>query len=522
MPRRVLISVSDKTGIKGFVQELINLGFEIVSTGGTAQLLTQSGLAVRQLSDVTGFPEILDGRVKTLLPGVHAGILAVRDQPEHLKQLKDLGIEPIDMVVCNLYPFRATVDKPGATFDEAIENIDIGGVTLIRAAAKNHRYVTVIVDPADYGPVIEELKADDKVGSATRYRLAVTAFRHTAVYDAVISEWLLRRLGHSPADLPNPLLLYYEKVQDLRYGENPHQRAAFYAEPWSGPSTIAGARQLQGKELSYNNLMDAQAALETVAEFEGPAAVAVKHSNPCGVAVAGELVEAYRAAHDADPVSIFGGIVALNGPCDRATAEAMVRTFLEVVIAPSFEPAALEVLAAKKDLRLLEVTARAAPEGAARDPRAPSYDVRRISGGLLVQTPDALEERAVFWKHVAGPAPDQARLAEFDFAWKVVKHVKSNAIVVAQRGVTLGVGAGQMNRIDSAHIALGRAGERARGAVLASDAFFPFPDVIEAAAKAGIGVILQPGGSIRDAESIEACNKAGITMLFTEVRHFRH
>ena len=521
MARRALVSVSDKTGIKRFVQGLLGLGFEIISTGGTAQILTQAGLPVKQVSDVTGFPEILDGRVKTLQPGVHAGILAVRDQPEHLKQLQDLGIEPIDMVVVNLYPFRATVDRPGVTFEEAIENIDIGGPTLIRAAAKNHRYVTVVVDPGDYGPILDELKAAGEVGAATRYRLAVAAFRHTANYDAVISEWLMRRLGRSPADLPDRLLLYYDKVQDLRYGENPHQRAAFYAEPWAAPSTLAGARQLQGKELSYNNLMDAQAALETVAEFEPPAAVAVKHTNPCGAAVAETITEAYRAAHDADPVSIFGGIVALNRPCDRGTAEALAKTFLEIIIAPGFEPEALEVLSAKKDLRLLEV---AAPSNGGQVPegRAPTYDLRRVSGGLLLQTPDAIEERAVFWKHAAGPAPGPTILSELEFAWKVVKHVKSNAIVVSRDGRTLGIGAGQMNRIDSARLALERAGERARGAVLASDAFFPFPDVVEAASRAGIAAIVQPGGSIRDAESIRACNEAGITMVFTEVRHFKH
>ncbi len=521
MARRALISVSDKTGIKGFVQELLGLGFEVISTGRTAQLLTQSGLPVKQVSDVTGFPEILDGRVKTLQPGVHAGILAVRDKPEHLKQLQDLGIEPIDMVVVNLYPFRATVDRPGVTFDEAIENIDIGGPTLIRSAAKNHRDVTVVVDPRDYGPVLEELKADGKVGAATRYRLAVTAFRHTAIYDAVISEWLLRRLGRSPADLPNPLLLYYDKVQDLRYGENPHQRAAFYAEPWSAPWTLAGSRQLQGKELSYNNLMDAQAALETVVEFERPAAVAIKHTNPCGVAVADGIAEAFQGAHDADPVSIFGGIVALNRPCDWATAERLVKVFLEIVIAPGFEAGALEVLSAKKDLRLIE--AATPPEGTGTpDGRLPAYDVRRVSGGLLAQTADAIEERALFWKPVAGPAPTASLLAELEFAWKVAKHVKSNAIVVTRGGRTLGVGAGQMTRIDSARLALEHAGDQARGAVLASDGFFPFADVVETAAKAGIAAIVQPGGSIRDAESIEACNQAGLTMLFTEVRHFKH
>jgi phosphoribosylaminoimidazolecarboxamide formyltransferase/IMP cyclohydrolase len=514
--------VSDKTGIKGFVQELLDLGFEVISTGGTARLLRQSGLPVREVSDVTGFPEILDGRVKTLQPGVHAGILAARDKPEHLRQLADLGIEPIDMVVVNLYPFRATVEQPGVTFDEAIENIDIGGPTMIRSAAKNHRYVTVVVDPEDYGPVLEELKANGAVGAATRYRLAVEAFRHTANYDAIISGWLLRRQGHSPADRPERLLLYFDKVQDLRYGENPHQQAALYSEPFASPSSLAGATKLQGKELSYNNLMDAQAALETVTEFDRPAAVVVKHNNPCGAAVADTLAEAYRRAHDADPVSIFGGIVALNRSCDRATAVELAKIFLEIVIAPGFEAEALEVLAARRDLRLLVVQP---PAGERREvTRAAGYDLRRISGGLLLQTADVAvaQETAAGWRLVAGPAPTAPVLAQLELAWTVVKHVKSNAIVVARGGATVGIGAGQTNRIDAAKLAIEHAGERVLGAVLASDGFFPFADVVEAAVAAGVSAIVQPGGSIRDDESIAVCQKAGLTMLFTGIRHFRH
>ncbi len=523
MIRRALLSVSDKRGIVEFARGLAGLGVEIVSTGGTSAVLREAGIPVTSIEGLTGFPEILDGRVKTLHPKVHGGILGRRDLPEHRRQMEEHGIVPIDLVAVNLYPFRATVSRPGVTLEEAIENIDIGGPSMVRSAAKNHRDVIVVVNPDRYGQILDELRARGDVDAATRLVLAVEAFRHTAFYDALISEYLGAQAGSGLLDFPRELTLAFEKVEALRYGENPHQRAAFYRDPLPAGPALAAAEQLQGKELSYNNLNDAHAAWALVWEFAEPAAVAVKHANPCGVAVAGTPAEAYRKAHDADPVSIFGGIVALNRPVDGEAARAMAEVFLEVVIAPDFTAEAREVLRAKKNLRLLKA---APPEhagawrGAGGPPRL--IDLRRVDGGLLIQEADPPGADPGEWRCVSRVRPEPADLAELLFAWKVVKHVKSNAIVVARGGQTLGVGAGQMNRVDAARIALRQAGAAARGAYLASDAFFPFPDVVEAAAAAGIRAIVQPGGSIRDEESVRAADAHGLVMMFTGRRHFKH
>lgn len=510
--RRVLISVSDKTGVVELARRLAAAGVEILSTGGTARTLREAGVAVRDVSDFTGFPEILDGRVKTLHPRVHGGILALRDREEHLRQMAEQGLEPIDAVVVNLYPFRETVSRPGANFEEIVEQIDIGGPSLIRAAAKNHRYVAVVVDPADYGRLAEAAEGGAPLSGDERLALAAKAFRHTAAYDAVIARYLTGRAG---VRFPEQLTLTYDLAQTLRYGENPHQPGAFYREPFAGPSTLAGARQLHGKELSYNNLLDADAAVRLVREFDGPAAVAIKHTNPCGVGWGDTLAEAFAEAYEADPVSIFGGIVAVNRSLDGETARRMKEIFLEIVIAPAFTPEALEILTAKKNLRLLEIPglAEAGTEG---------DFVRTVSGGLLIQGPDEAPVDPKSWRPVTKRAPTEEELGRLALAWRVVKHVKSNAIVLVNGRRTVGVGAGQMNRVGAARIAIAQAGDLARGSVLASDAFFPMPDTVEEAAKAGVTAIVQPGGSIRDEESIRAADEAGIAMVFTGIRHFRH
>lgn len=551
MNRRALISLSDKTGAAEFARALVELGFEIISTGGTAKTLEAAGVPVLQVSALTGFPEILGGRVKTLQPTIHAGILARRDVPEDLNQLAERGIAPIDLVCVNLYPFRETVARPGVTLAEAIENIDIGGPAMVRAAAKNYAHVTVIVDPADYQPVLAELRERGTTGSETRFRLARKAFAHTAAYDAAIAAFLNgvseaaaaqpaqpltsaageagggaagtgEAGGGSSANAVRPpfpavLRLTYEKVMDCRYGENPHQAGAFYREAGAPAGTIAAARQLHGKELSFNNINDANAALELVKEFDAPAAVAVKHANPCGVGIGADLREAYRRAHDSDPVSIFGGILAFNREVDLATAREFAKIFLEIVIAPSYAPDALEFLRAKKkDLRVLAT-------GPWPGERPRSYDVKRVAGGLLVQEDDVEPSTAPAWKVVTPRQPSERELADLKFAWTVVKYAKSNAIVLAKDQATIGVGAGQMNRIYAARLAIGHAGpEKCRGAVLASDAFFPFPDVVAAAADAGIAAIVQPGGSLRDDESVRLAAERGIAMVFTGIRHFRH
>ncbi|BDG28888.1 bifunctional phosphoribosylaminoimidazolecarboxamide formyltransferase/IMP cyclohydrolase [Thermus thermophilus] len=493
-----LLSVADKRGIVDFARGLLELGFRLLATGGTYRALREAGLPVTYISDFTGFPEILEGRVKTLHPKVHAALLARPDQEE---ELKALGLERIGVLAVNLYPFRETVAR-GASFAEALEQIDIGGPAMLRAAAKNHQAVLPVCDPEDYPRVLEALKA----GPSPDFRreLARKAFAHTAAYDAAIAEWL------SGEKFPEEKLLALRREASLRYGENPHQEAALYRVVGErGP--LLEAQVLQGKAMSFNNYLDAEAAWNLVSEFAEPACVAVKHQNPCGVALGETPLEAYRKAHAADPVSIFGGIVALNRPVDGATAEAMAEVFLEVVLAPSFSPEARAVLARKKNLRLLQVPFLA---------QGVYLDLRRLRGGVLLQ--DADTEDPVALKVVTQRAPTPEEWPDLLFAWKVVKHVRSNAIVVAKGGMTLGIGVGQTNRLAAARHALEAAGERARGAVLASDAFFPFDDVVRLAASYGVAAIIQPGGSVRDQDSIRAAEEAGIAMVFTGVRHFRH
>ncbi|MBE3577484.1 MAG: bifunctional phosphoribosylaminoimidazolecarboxamide formyltransferase/IMP cyclohydrolase [Limnochordales bacterium] len=553
--RRALVSVSDKRGLIEFARALVAAGVEIISTGGTLRALSEAGLPVRPVSEVTGFPEMLDGRVKTLHPRIHGGILARRDRPGDMEALQRQGIEPIDLVVVNLYPFSETVARPGVTWEEAVEQIDIGGPTLLRAAAKNFAHVAVLCRPEQYDEFLQVWQKEGGIPLELRRRWALEAFSLTAAYDAAIERFFLRQL--SPANPPTRLTLPLELISALRYGENPHQQAAFYKDPLAGagsgsngsepvPISLVNARQLHGKELSFNNIQDADAALAAVAEFAAPAAVAVKHMNPCGMAVAPTIAEAFRRAYEADTVSIFGGIVALNRPVDLETAKLLHEIFLEVILAPAFTPEALELLTRKKNVRLLEVPGLAAlAEGVARGTLQPvqgfispwavvdaekgwgflgsrELDVRKVAGGYLVQQPDRLSLDRASWRVVTkAPVPDEL-WDDLIFAWIAVKHVKSNAIAVARNLQLLGSGAGQMNRITSARLALRQAGEKARGAVLASDAFFPFADVVEAAAEAGIAAIIQPGGSIRDDESIAACDRAGIAMVFTGRRHFKH
>lgn len=510
MQKRALISVSDKTGVKEFAKGLVVLGYEILSTGGTAKVLEEAGIPVTYVSEVTGFPEILDGRVKTLHPKIHGGILAKRTQ-DHLAQLQQHDITPIDVVAVNLYPFKETISKPDVTMEEAIENIDIGGPTMVRAAAKNYEHVLIVVNPERYEEVLRNLEA----GTADvqyRLKLAAEAFTHTAQYDSAISRYLNDQQDEN--EFPVNYVLTGQKVQQLRYGENPHQKAAFYRLEGVDYACVAAAEQLQGKELSYNNIMDVEAALELVREFADTAAVVIKHTNPCGVAQAGTLVEAYRAAFNADPISAFGGIVGLNRKVDARTAEALVETFLEAVIAPDYEPAALQILARKPNLRVL-----AAGE---LSRQVPGKQVKSVNGGFLVQDADTGQISPEDLQVVTRAQPTKRELEELLFAWKVVKHVKSNAIVITKNYQTLGVGAGQMNRVGAANIALKQAGDRARGAFLASDAFFPFKDTVALAAKAGITAIIQPGGSMRDEESIEEADRHGLVMVFTGMRHFKH
>ncbi|WP_318506040.1 bifunctional phosphoribosylaminoimidazolecarboxamide formyltransferase/IMP cyclohydrolase [Bacillus sp. T3] len=509
--KRALISVSDKQGIAEFAKGLSELGYELISTGGTKKALQEAGIPVIGVSDVTGFPEILEGRVKTLNPLIHGGLLAKFDSAEHQQQLEEHGINPIELVIVNLYPFQQTIAKPDVTVDDAIENIDIGGPTMLRASAKNHQYVTVVVDPEDYPRVLTELNLSGQVQQATRRKLAAKVFRHTAAYDAMIAEYMTELSGE---ENPENLTVTFELKQSLRYGENPHQEAAFYRKPLGSKFSIANAEQVHGKELSYNNINDANAALQIVKEFTEPAAVAVKHMNPCGVGTGENVFDAYSKAYEADPVSIFGGIVALNREVDRATAEKLYEIFLEIIIAPSFSAEAIEVLTGKKNLRLLTI-----PFG---EKQKPERVLTSVEGGLLVQDQDrySLDDA-----NITVPTKRQPTEEEWEalkLGWKVVKHVKSNAIVVANKEQTLGIGAGQMNRVGSAKIALEQAGEAAKGAGLASDAFFPMDDTVEAAAQAGITAIIQTGGSIRDQDSIKKADEYGIAMVFTGVRHFKH
>jgi phosphoribosylaminoimidazolecarboxamide formyltransferase / IMP cyclohydrolase len=509
--RRALISVSDKKGILEFAQGLQELGVEIISTGGTAKLLAEQGVKVTGISEVTGFPEILDGRVKTLHPNIHSGLLAIRDKEEHIKQIEELGIQPIDLVIVNLYPFRETIAKPNVTYEDAIENIDIGGPTMLRSAAKNHAFVTVVVDALDYPIILNEMKNGD-VTIETKRRLAAKVFRHTAAYDSLISNYLTKQTGE---EWPDQFTVTFEKAQDLRYGENPHQNAAFYRNPLAKSGTLSMAEQLHGKELSYNNINDANAALKLVKEFDQPAVVAVKHTNPCGVGIGNTIFDAYQKAYESDPVSIFGGIIAANRKIDRPTAERMKEIFLEIIMAPDFDEEALEVLKEKKNLRLLRV-------GELKMESRPELLLSSVSGGVLVQEEDVKQISSEDLRVVTERKPTEEEVEQLLFAWKVVKHVKSNAIVLTKDFQTIGVGAGQMNRVGSAKIAIEQSGDKAVGSFLASDAFFPMSDTVEEAAKAGITAIIQPGGSIRDEESIEAANKHGIAMVFTGIRHFKH
>ncbi len=509
---RALISVSDKTGVIEFAKELEALGCTIISTGGTHAKIAESGVKVVGISDVTGFPECLDGRVKTLHPAVHGGILAMREKPEHMAQLKDLGIETIDIVAINLYPFKETILKPDVTLPVAIENIDIGGPTMLRSAAKNHKDVVVICDPADYPAVIAELKEKGEVSYDTKYRLALKVFQHTAAYDTMISDYLRKEAGYG---LPDNFTMTFEKAQDLRYGENPHQKAWYYKEVKPAAGDLVNAKQLHGKELSFNNINDTNAAIEALREFDEPAVVAVKHANPCGIGTADNIYEAYMKAYNADPVSIFGGIVASNREITAAVAEEISKIFLEIVIAPSFSAEALEIIEKKKNIRILEL-----PAISERDPFA--YDMKKVSGGLLVQEKDTKLYDPADWKVVTEKEPTEFEKKDMVFGMKVVKNVKSNAIVLVRNGQTIGMGPGQVNRVGALEIAIRQAVEDTNGAVLASDAFFPFDDCVEMAAKAGITAIIQPGGSIRDEDSIKKCNEYGISMVFTGMRHFKH
>lgn len=512
--KRALVSVSDKTGIVDFCRGLSQLGVEIISTGGTKSLLSKEGIPVIGISDVTGFPEVLDGRVKTLHPAVHSGLLAVRDSAEHQAQMKELGLDYIDLVVVNLYPFQETIAKPDVTYEDAIENIDIGGPTMLRSAAKNHAFVSVVVDSGDYSKVLDEIAAEGDTTLDTRKQLAAKVFRHTAAYDALISDYLSNVNGDP---LPERFTVTYEKIQDLRYGENPHQKAAFYRKPLAAADTLTSAEQLHGKELSYNNINDANAALQIVKEFEEPAVVVVKHMNPCGVGIGASIYEAFRKAHEADPVSIFGGIVAANRIIDEATALLLKEIFLEIILAPGFTDEAIAVLTQKKNIRLLKVNGLELGVN-----RKSQLVVTSIDGGMIVQDSDVHSLQESDLKVVTDRAPSEEELKQLLFAWKVVKHVKSNAIVLAKDDMTIGVGAGQMNRVGSAKIAIEQAGDKVKGSVLSSDAFFPMGDTVETAAKAGVTAIIQPGGSVKDEESIQMANKYGVAMVFTGIRHFKH
>ncbi|GIX07308.1 MAG: bifunctional purine biosynthesis protein PurH [Candidatus Poribacteria bacterium] len=518
--QRALISVSDKRGVVEFAQGLVALGVEILSTGGTARTLQEAGVPVVEVSEYTGFPEMMEGRVKTLHPKIHGGILARRDRPEDMAQAQAHGIRPIDLVVVNLYPFRETVQRPGVSWEEAIEHIDIGGPTLIRAAAKNHAFVGVVTDPDQYEPVLEELRTTGQLSEETRRRLAYAAFVHTAEYDAAIADYFSRQLSEEPEGPPKRLTLSLHRLQALRYGENPHQQAAFYRivgeeGPWTQ------MEQLHGRELSYNNILDADAAWSTVWEFSEPTCAIIKHANPCGLASREDPAEAFRRAFQCDPISAFGGIIAFNCEVDEATARAIrtakhptsgQRLFVEIVMAPDFSETALERLRRSPNLRILRLP----------PPEEKGWRLRSVAGAVLVQSPDTLEERPEGWRVVTRRQPDPEEWPDILFAWKAVKHVKSNAIVVVKDQALLGMGAGQPNRIESARLALQQAGVQAGGAVLASDAMFPFGDAVALGLAYGIRTFVQPGGSIRDEDSIRLADAGEAAMIFTGVRHFWH
>lgn len=510
--RRAIISVSDKTGIVDFAKGLVGKGYEIISTGGTAAALQKAGVKTIDVESVTGFPECLDGRVKTLHPKIHGGVLAIREKESHMQTLKELNVATIDLVCVNLYPFKNTIAKKDHTLSQAIENIDIGGPSLLRAAGKNYKYVTVVTDPEDYSLVLETMDNMGGVSPELNFKLAAKAFSHTAAYDALISTYLNDIVGE---EFPKEVTYTFEKKQALRYGENPHQKAAYYVEPLTGGNTIADATCLHGKELSFNNMNDADSAIAIVKEFNEPACVGLKHTNPCGVAVGEDSFDSYKKAYEADPVSIFGGIVAFNCEVNKECACEINKIFVEIVIAPSYTKEALEVLMSKKNIRVLLLPGLV-------NTQEDSLQFKKISGGLLLQEEDLVCEHTDNYKTMTKKEPTQQEKSDMAFAMKVCKHVKSNAIVIAKDGKTLGIGGGSVNRIWAAENALARAGKEAEGAVVASDAFFPFDDCVRAFSKGGITAIAQPGGSKNDQQSVDACNELGLAMVATGVRHFKH
>ena len=509
--KRALVSVSDKTNLVPFVSSLVELGYEIISTGGTKKALEAAGIKTIGISEVTDFPEIMDGRVKTLHPKVHGALLCVRDNPDHVRQIEELGIQYIDLVCVNLYPFKETVQKPGVSHEEIIENIDIGGPSMLRSASKNYKFIPVLCDPSDYDAVVKELRENGETSLTTREYLAAKVFRHTASYDTMIASYLTERTGEK---YPEKFTITFDKVQELRYGENPHQSAAFY-KGMNPQYSLANAKQLHGKELSYNNIQDGNAAIEILKDLEGqPAVVGLKHMNPCGVGIGKTIEEAWDKAYEADPVSIFGGIVAFNEPIHASVAEKLSKIFLEIIIAPAFDEDAFEILSKKKNIRLMQLDTSLEVNA--------KYKVTNVNDGLLVQDIDDHKITAEDLRCVTNRKPTEEELEQLLFAWKVVKHVKSNAIVLVKDNMTIGVGAGQMNRVGAAKIAIEQAGEKAKGSIMSSDAFFPMPDTVEEAVKAGVTAIIQPGGSIKDQLSIDVCNEHGIAMVYTGVRHFKH
>ena len=509
--KRALVSVSDKTNLVPFVSSLVELGYEIISTGGTKKALEAAGIKTIGISEVTDFPEIMDGRVKTLHPKVHGALLCVRDNPDHVRQIEELGIQYIDLVCVNLYPFKETVQKPGVSHEEIIENIDIGGPSMLRSASKNYKFIPVLCDPSDYDAVVKELRENGETSLTTREYLAAKVFRHTASYDTMIASYLTERTGEK---YPEKFTITFDKVQELRYGENPHQSAAFY-KGMNPQYSLANAKQLHGKELSYNNIQDGNAAIEILKDFEGqPAVVGLKHMNPCGVGIGKTIEEAWDKAYEADPVSIFGGIVAFNEPIHASVAEKLSKIFLEIIIAPAFDEDAFEILSKKKNIRLMQLDTSLEVNA--------KYKVTNVNDGLFVQDIDDHKITAEDLRCVTNRKPTEEELEQLLFAWKVVKHVKSNAIVLVKDNMTIGVGAGQMNRVGAAKIAIEQAGEKAKGSIMSSDAFFPMPDTVEEAVKAGVTAIIQPGGSIKDQLSIDVCNEHGIAMVYTGVRHFKH
>ena len=509
--KRALVSVSNKTNLVPFVSSLVELGYEIISTGGTKKALEAAGIKTIGISEVTDFPEIMDGRVKTLHPKVHGALLCVRDNPDHVRQIEELGIQYIDLVCVNLYPFKETVQKPGVSHEEIIENIDIGGPSMLRSASKNYKFIPVLCDPSDYDAIVKELRENGETYLTTREYLAAKVFRHTASYDTMIASYLTERTGEK---YPEKFTITFDKVQELRYGENPHQSAAFY-KGMNPQYSLANAKQLHGKELSYNNIQDGNAAIEILKDFEGqPAVVGLKHMNPCGVGIGKTIEEAWDKAYEADPVSIFGGIVAFNEPIHASVAEKLSKIFLEIIIAPAFDEDAFEILSKKKNIRLMQLDTSLEVNA--------KYKVTNVNDGLLVQDIDDHKITAEDLRCVTNRKPTEEELEQLLFAWKVVKHVKSNAIVLVKDNMTIGVGAGQMNRVGAAKIAIEQAGEKAKGSIMSSDAFFPMPDTVEEAVKAGVTAIIQPGGSIKDQLSIDVCNEHGIAMVYTGVRHFKH